>query len=95
MTNDKDKATAKQIVKKYLDDYINDHQLEQQFAAALSATRLEAAKQARENERKQMLGAIRRVPATAAGASAFRKKLIEELYRDAANHDTETNSNDD
>lgn len=36
---ERDAATAKQIVKRYLDDYINDYQLESQFATALATVR--------------------------------------------------------
>lgn len=37
----------------------------------------------REAERLRTLKVIQKLPATAAGADAFRKKLIEELYREA------------
>lgn len=44
-------------------------------------------------ERKRVLGVIKRVPATAAGADAFRKRLIEELYVEAAANETREDKN--
>lgn len=38
----------------------------------------------REAERLRTLKVIQKLPATAAGADAFRKKLVEGLYREAA-----------
>lgn len=42
MANDKDKATAKRVIKRYLDNDTNDHQLENEFIAALTTVRREA-----------------------------------------------------
>lgn len=36
-------ATAKEIVKRYLDDYINDHQLETQIAEAITSAQTRGA----------------------------------------------------
>lgn len=41
-TNDKDKATAKRVIKRYLDNDTNDFQLENEFIAALTTVREEA-----------------------------------------------------
>lgn len=40
--NDDDKATAKRIIKRYLDNDTNDHQFENEFIAALTTVRKEA-----------------------------------------------------
>lgn len=79
MSNEKDQTTAFELVRDY-GGTDNAGLLRRQIEAALTTAR----KEARANERKALLAILQAEPATAAGADAFRKRVIEEMYRVAA-----------
>lgn len=65
-----------------------------ELIAALAGALSTARQKERAAERKRVLDVIKRVPATAAGADAFRKRLIEELYVEAAANETREDGDD-
>lgn len=90
MTSDVDKATAKRIVKKYLDNDINDYQLEGQFADALTTVRQEERQRAADMARA-FAGRLRRANshAVAAGVEVLANEILETAANSVKNDEEE------